>query len=66
MYNRLLANAINTDGLVKNMVIASKSDGSVEWDGTKWVGNLKAIKSGEGYLVYTPSTPEKSFSFAGQ
>ena len=64
LYNRLLANAINTDGLVKNMVIASKSDGSVEWDGTKWVGNLKAIKSGEGYLVYTPSTPEKSFSFA--
>lgn len=54
-FNRMLANAISTSSLVKNMVIASKSDGSAEWDGTKWVGDLKFIKSGQGYLVYLPS-----------
>ena len=54
-YNRYIGNAINTNYLVKNMVIVSKSDGSAEWDGTKWVGDLKIIKKGQGYLVYSPS-----------
>ena len=54
-FDRILIRAISTGSLVKNMVIASKSDGSAEWDGTKWVGDLTAIKKGQGYLVYLPS-----------
>ncbi len=61
LYDRTLAQAVplSNTGLVKKMVIVSKSDGSVEYDGTKWSGNLKNIKAGQGYLVYNPATAAK-------
>ena len=55
-YNRLLSNAIPANQLVKDMVIISKSDGSAQWDGTKWVGDLKALKRGQGYILFLPGT----------
>lgn len=62
-YNRLLTNGIGTGNLVNGVVIASKSDGSAEWNGTKWVGDLKAVKSGQGYLVYWPGGVSADYSF---
>ena len=51
LYDRLLSNAL-TDG-DEGMVIVSKADGSAEWNGQAWVGDLKVIRKGQGYLVYT-------------
>ena len=60
-YNRLLENAVSNEGapLPTGLVIASKADGSAEWDGTQWVGDLTAIKKGEGYLVFNPATDDE-------
>ena len=65
-YNRQLANAVNTSNLVSGTIIASKSDGSAEWNGTKWVGDLTTIKSGQGYLVYWPGSASGYFSFKSE
>ena len=65
-YNRQLANAVNTSNLVSGTIIASKSDGSAEWNGTKWVGGLTTIKSGQGYLVYWPGSASGFFSFKSE
>lgn len=55
-YNRLLENALTTDGaaLPQGTVIKSKEGGFVEWDGRQWVGSLKKIEKNQGYLVYCP------------
>ena len=65
-YNRQLANAVNTSNLVSGTIIASKNDGSAEWNGTKWVGDLTTIKSGQGYLVYWPGSASGYFSFKSE
>ena len=52
LYDRLLSNALPGGG--EGMVIVSKADGSAEWNGQAWEGDLKVIRKGQGYLVYTP------------
>ena len=52
LYDRLLSNALS--GGDEGMVIVSKADGSAEWNGQAWEGDLKVIRKGQGYLVYTP------------
>lgn len=62
LFKRSLSEAIpsaNRD-LVNKMVIVSKANGSAEWNGSSWVGTLKSLKAGEGYLVYNPTNAEKS------
>ena len=67
IYNRLLANSIKKDsGLVKGIVIMSKDDGSAEYDGSKWVGDLKAIKRGQGYIIFNPGSKELVITFNGE
>ncbi len=64
IYNRLLANSIKKDGgLVKGVVIMSKDDGSAEYDGSKWVGDLKSIRRGQGYIIYNPDSKALSITF---
>lgn len=65
-FNRLLENAVLNDyyQIPTGMVIASKADGSAEWNGTAWVGDLTAIKKGEGYLVFNPETAETILDLA--
>ena len=57
LYDHLFSNALVSSGAVKNMVIVSKADGSIEYN-DKWEGSLKLLKAGQGYLVYNPSTED--------
>ena len=51
LYDRLLSNALPSGD--EGMVIVSKADGSAEWNGQAWEGDLKVLRKGQGYLVYT-------------
>ena len=55
-YDRALDVALDPAqaGLPSGMVIVSKEDGSAEFDGTQWVGDLTLLRSGQGYMVYSP------------
>ena len=62
-YDRIVTNAIPTIEK-EGIKIVSKTDGQTEWDGNAWVGNLKVLKSHEGYLVYNPSAQDVTMDFA--
>ena len=53
-YDHLFENAFISSSFVKGMVIVSKADGFIEYNGSAWEGKLKLMKAGQGYLVYNP------------
>ena len=69
-YDRSLANIFDTSvsrHFPEGLVIISKDNGSAEWNGSAWEGDLTVLKHHEGYLVYAPQTPEPvEFSFASE
>lgn len=54
-YNRKLSVALPIGSISENLVIQGKN-GSAEYANGQWNGNLTTINSGEGYLVYNPSS----------
>jgi hypothetical protein len=61
-YDRLIGNAV-PKGAVEGMVIVTKENGSAEYDGTTWKGDLKVLRSGEGLMVYNPTAEACTLTF---
>lgn len=55
-YDRQFTKAFKSSTFEKGMVIVSKTDGFMEYDGTAWTGSLKVMKAGQGYIVFNPKT----------
>jgi len=55
IYDRRLTNIFREN--VVGMIITSKT-ASAENDGTQWKGDLKILKSNEGFMVYNPLTSD--------
>ncbi len=55
-YDRPISEALNPERLAlpEGMVIVSKEDGSAEFNGTEWRGDLTVLRSGQGVMVYSP------------
>ena len=68
LYDRKLENMFDLEGNLPNgVVIASKADGSAEislsGNTRQWIGDLKLIKEGQGYLIYNPTSNVITTSF---
>ena len=65
-YDRLLSVALTTEvsPLAEGMVVVSKEDGSAEFDGTQWKGDLSVLRSGQGVMVYNPTGDALPLTFA--
>lgn len=50
--------------LPDGMVIVSKEDGSAEFDGTTWLGDLTVLRRGQGIMVYSPLDVPFHLTFA--
>lgn len=61
-YDRLISN-VRPKGAVEGMVIVTKENGSAEYDGTTWKGDLKVLRSGEGLMVYNPTAEACTLTF---
>lgn len=62
-YNRELSVALPMGSISEELVIQGKN-GSAEYANGQWNGNLTTINSGEGYLVYNPSTSTSRMTWA--
>ena len=65
LYNHRFSTALSSTGVVSGMIIVSKADGSIEYNGTAWEGSLSLLKAGEGYLVYNPGTSAVTLTSTG-
>ena len=65
LYNHRFSTALSSTGVVNGMIIVSKADGSIEYNGTAWEGSLSLLKAGEGYLVYNPGTSAVTLTSTG-
>ena len=54
LYDRLLQNIFQADQLVEGMVIISKEEGSAEWNGSQWEGDLEVLPTEQSFLLYMP------------
>lgn len=54
LYNRLLRNIFQPEQLTEGMVIISKENGSAEWDGSQWQGDLEVLPTEQSFLFYMP------------
>lgn len=61
-YDRLISN-VRPKGAAEGMVIVTKENGSAEYDGTTWKGDLKVLRSGEGLMVYNPTAEACTLTF---
>lgn len=61
-YDRLISN-VRPKGAAEGMVIVTKENGSAEYDGSTWKGDLKVLRSGEGLMVYNPTAEACTLSF---
>jgi hypothetical protein len=64
-YDRTLAEALDPtrSSLPEGMVVVTKEDGSAEFDGTAWKGDLTLLRKGQGLMVYSPLTTSHLLSF---
>ena len=51
-FDRLLTKVFDPSQLPEGMVIISKENGSAEWDGTEWVGDMQVLPAYESFLCY--------------
>lgn len=67
-YNRTLqaAFAAMADRLPEGLVVISKEQGSAEWDGTQWVGDLAVLPARESFLCYNPLNAPFNLTFADE
>ena len=53
-YDRRLEGIFSADDLREGMVVVAKEDGSAEWDGTEWQGDLEVLPAEQSFLLYVP------------
>ena len=53
-YDRRLQNVFRPEQLAEGMVIVSKEQGSAEWNGTEWEGDLLVLPREQSFLFYMP------------
>lgn len=51
-FDRQISAVFNPSQLPVGMVIISKEQGSAEWNGEQWVGDLKVLPANESFLCY--------------
>ena len=54
LYDRRLENIFDPAQLTEGMVIISKEQGSAEWNGTEWEGDLLVLPREQSFLFYMP------------
>ncbi|MCR5818845.1 MAG: hypothetical protein K6F89_07105 [Prevotella sp.] len=64
-YDRDLADALDPKkaSLPEGMVVVTKEDGSAEFDGTAWKGDLVTLRKGQGLMVYSPLSGSYTLDF---
>ncbi len=64
-YDRPVSEALNPSRqqLPEGMVIVSKEDGSAEFNGSRWTGDLTLLRRGQGVMVYSPLDVPFSLAF---
>jgi len=67
-YDRPLADALSPaqNNLPEGMVVVSKEDGSAEFDGAQWKGDLTTLRKGQGLMVYNPLSESVFLTFASE
>lgn len=63
-YDRRLTTAFNADDLPEGTVIVSKDQGSAEWDGSEWEGDLQVLPTHQSFLCYYPDETPGLLSYA--
>lgn len=65
-FDRPLSEALNPAQLTlpEGMVIVSKEDGSAEFNGRGWTGDLTVLHRGQGVMVYSPLENPYTLTFA--
>lgn len=65
-YDRALSVALDPaqGTLPEGMVIVSKEDGSAEFNGRAWTGDLTVLRRGQGVMVYSPLEESYALTFA--
>ena len=54
LYDRRLDNIFDPAQLTEGMTIISKEQGSAEWDGSEWQGDLQVLPTEQSFLLYIP------------
>ena len=63
-YDRLLTTAFDGNDLPEGTVIVSKDQGSAEWDGNQWEGDLQVLPTRQSFLCYYPSESTGILNYA--
>ena len=62
-FNRLLSAAFDPSQLSVGLVIISKENGSAEWDGTEWIGDMQVLPANESFLCYSEAEEPLTLTF---
>lgn len=62
-FNRLLSAAFDPSQLSVGLVIISKENGSAEWDGTEWIGDMQVLPANESFLCYSEAEESLTLTF---
>ena len=65
-YDRQLTTAFAGNNLPEGTVIVSKEDGSAEWNGTEWEGDLQVLPTRQSFLCYYPDTEPYTLQYASE
>jgi len=63
-YDRRLTTAFDAGDLHEGTVIVSKDQGSAEWNGSEWEGDLQVLPSHQSFLCYYPDETPGLLSYA--
>ena len=63
-YDRLLTTAFEENDLPEGTVIVSKDQGSAEWDGSQWEGDLQVLTTRQSFLCYYPDETPGVLNYA--
>ena len=63
-YNRRLTTAFGAADLPEGTVIVSKDQGSAEWNGSEWEGDLQVLPTHQSFLCYYPDETPGYLSYA--
>ena len=67
-YDRPLSVALNPEQqeLPEGLTIVTKENGSAEYSGGRWIGDLTVLRAGEGVMVYSPLDEPYTLTFADE
>ncbi|MBQ8127027.1 MAG: hypothetical protein IJ176_01355 [Prevotella sp.] len=66
LYDRRLENIFDPAQLTEGMTIISKEQGSAEWDGSQWQGDLEVLPTEQSFLLYMPEGGPASLTFRNE